>query len=86
MEPLKLPNKEEIHAAYKQGEEAVVTLFYETFQKLAERLQQMEDRLAKNSGNSGKPPSSDGLAKKPRACGTRAARKTVDRRGILAAR
>ena len=81
MEPLKLPNKEEIHTAFEQGEEAVVTLFYETFQKLAERLQQMEDRLAKNSSNSGKPPSSDGLAKKPKSLRHKSGKKSGGQAG-----
>lgn len=67
MEPLRLPNEEEIKAAYDQGQEAVVVLFYATFQKLAERIQQLEDQVAKNSNNSSKPPSSDGLAKKPKS-------------------
>lgn len=71
MEPLRLPSEEEIGDAYDQGKEAVIVLFYETLGKLAERIQDLEDQLAKNSGNSSKPPSSDGL-KKPR---TRSLRK-----------
>jgi transposase len=42
-------------------------LFYETFEKVIERFRKLEDQLAKNSSNSGKPPSSDGLAKKPKS-------------------
>ena len=67
MEPLQLPSEEEIRSAYDQGKEAVIALFYSTFQKMAERMQQLEDLVAKNSSNSGKPPSSDGLAKKPKS-------------------
>jgi len=67
MEPLRLPNDEEIGVAYDQGKEAVIALFHRTLGKLAERLQQVEDQLAKNSGNSSKPPSSDGLKKKPKS-------------------
>jgi transposase len=71
--------EEEVRAAARQGEEAVLALFrslvsnwagviqqqQETVQRLEERVQALEDQLAKNSRNSGKPPSSDGL-KKPR--------------------
>jgi transposase len=67
MEPLRIPNEAEIRAAYREGEDAVVKLFYETFGKMAERLQKLEDQVARNSGNSSKPPSSDGLKKKPKS-------------------
>jgi len=66
MEHYQLPNEEEVRRAYQQGEEAVVGLFRKmahNFKLLAARMQALEDRLAKNSSNSGKPPSSDGLNK-----------------------
>jgi len=58
-----MPSREDIHQAYLQGEEAVVALFEQTIVQLAERVQALEDQLAKNSHNSSKPPSSDGLKK-----------------------
>src|SRR4030066_2067514 len=64
MEPIRLPTDEEISAAYDQGKDVVTKLFHETFGKLAERMQRLEDQIAKNSGNSSKPPSSDGFKKK----------------------
>ena len=67
MEPLKLPSEAEIREAARQGEDAVVALVFAVIGILAERIQQLEDRVAKNSSNSGKPPSSDGLAKKPKS-------------------
>jgi transposase len=63
MEPLRLPSDEEISAAYDQGKEAVIALYHQTVGQLAARLQALEDRVSKNSRNSGKPPSSDGLRK-----------------------
>ncbi|MCX6005316.1 MAG: IS66 family transposase [Chloroflexi bacterium] len=66
MEPYELPNDEDVRRAYQQGEEAVIELvrkLTDNFKLLAARLQALEDRLAKNSSNSGKPPSSDGLNK-----------------------
>jgi len=62
---IQFPSREEIHTAYQQGEEAVVALFEETLSKLVDRIQALEDQIAKNSRNSSKPPSSDGL-RKPR--------------------
>lgn len=63
MEPIRLPSDQEISAAYDQGKDAVIMLFHETLGKLAERIQRLEDQIAKNSSNSGEPPSSDGLKK-----------------------
>src|SRR5512144_3102436 len=67
MSAFQLPNEEEIREAYRQGEVAVMALFQTTFLAIVERIQKLEDQLAKNSRNSGKPPSSDGYNQaKPR--------------------
>jgi transposase len=61
-----LPTPEQIRAIYHQGEEAMVnwiTQLVQVITQLELRVQQLEDQLGKNSRNSGKPPSSDGLAK-----------------------
>ncbi len=66
MTPNPLPTPEQIRAVYHQGEEATVALVEHLVQlitHLEARVQQLEDQLGKNSRNSGKPPSSDGLAK-----------------------
>jgi transposase len=66
MEPIQLPNDEEVRQAYQQGEEAMVVLvrkLTDNIKVLAARMQVLEDRLSKNSGNSSKPPSSDGYNK-----------------------
>jgi transposase len=63
MEPFQLPSDEEISAAYDESKEAVIVLFHRTVGQLAARVQALEDRVSKNSRNSGKPPSSDGLSK-----------------------
>nr|QNO51676.1 hypothetical protein IGDPAKFA_00030 [Methanosarcinales archaeon ANME-1 ERB6] len=73
------PNRDEIHAAYQQGEVAIVQLFgqfIQELQTLQDQLQALQDQLNKNSKNSSKPPSSDGL-KKPR---TRSQRKPGNRK------
>ncbi|RPI85696.1 MAG: hypothetical protein EHM41_10270 [Chloroflexi bacterium] len=69
MEPLQLPTEEEIRAVVRQGEDAVVSLVNSLIRVivvLTARLQVLEDQLAKNSSNSSKPPSSDGLKKPSR--------------------
>ena len=58
-----MPTRDEIHEAFLQGEEAVVALFERTIGQLALRVAALEDQTAKNSRNSSKPPSSDGLKK-----------------------
>ena len=58
-----MPSEEEIGAAYEQGKEAVVRLFHKSLEQFLIRIQALEDQMAKNSRNSGKPPSSDGLNK-----------------------
>jgi transposase len=66
MTPSQLPAHEQVHAAYEQGEAAVLALFDElvtVIRLLETRIQALEDQVAKNSSNSSKPPSSDGLKK-----------------------
>ena len=65
MSKLPLFSRENLESASK---EELITLILQMQQQtmhLEARIQDLEDRLAKNSSNSGKPPSSDGLAKKP---------------------
>jgi len=53
--------RHEFHTIYEEGEEATFALF----QQILARLTAVEEKVAKNSGNSSKPPSSDGLGKPP---------------------
>lgn len=53
----------------------------EVIAQQATRIQALEDQLAKNSGNSGKPPSSDGLKKKPTSQREKGKRKTGGQKG-----
>jgi transposase len=64
MTPTQLPTREEIRAIYQQGEEATIALIemlIGTIRALEARIQVLEDQLSKDSHNSSKPPSSDGL-------------------------
>ena len=66
MTSIHIPSQEEVRAAYQQGEEAVMGLFDQmthNISLLLDRVQALEDQLAKNSRNSNKPPSSDGINK-----------------------
>ena len=68
-----LPTLDEVRTAYREGEEAIVRLFIglvELYQMQEARLQELEARQNKDSHNSSKPPTSDGL-KKPHKHGLR---------------
>jgi len=61
-----LLEEQEIRAIYRQGEDAVVALIQglcAEIEALRVAVQLLKDQVNKNSSNSGKPPSSDGLAK-----------------------
>ena len=80
MRPQGLPTPEDVHAAYVQGEEAVLTLvgaLTALILDLQARVNAIEDQLGKNSRNSSKPPSSDGLPKlRTRSLRTRSGKKS----------
>ena len=50
-------------------------------QAQTDRIQALEDQIAKNSGNSGKPPSSDGLKKKPHSLREKGKRSSGGQKG-----
>src|SRR5258708_15393566 len=67
MKPTVLPTLDEIDAACEEGKAAVRALFEGPtgiIRELEAIIQQLEDQIAKNSQNSSKPPSSDGLEKR----------------------
>src|SRR6266571_2113672 len=80
MTPRGLPTPEDIHATYLQGEEATRALVGELtalILNLQARVEALEDHLGKNSRNSSKPPSSDGLQKpRPRSLRTSSGKKS----------
>src|SRR5919204_841568 len=80
MTPPGLPTPADVHAAYEQGEEAVLALvgaLTAIILDLQARVNALEDQLGKNSRNSSKPPSSDGLQKpRTRSLRTRSGKKS----------
>ena len=80
-------SQDDIRAIYHQGEDAVVELIMSLITKinaLYEKAQRLEDQLTKNSNNSNKPPSSDGLSKpSPKSLRKRHGRKSGGRQGML---
>src|SRR5262249_41605795 len=59
------------------------TSLREQVQALVARVQELERRLAKDSHNSGKPPSSDGLARKPKSLRKRSEKPSGGQPGLL---
>ena len=62
-----IPTKQDIRIIYRKGEDEVVIVIQDFAQKLSKKeqeLRRLRDQIAKNSRNSSKPPSSDGLKKK----------------------
>jgi transposase len=80
MRPRDLPTPDDVHAAYVQGEAAVLALVERLtalIVNLQTRVKAIEDQLGKNSRNSSKPPSSDGLQKpRTRSLRTRSGKKS----------
>lgn len=67
---LTMLTRDDVLALYATGPEAVVALIEQmqgALVVLNARVQELEARLAKDSHNSSKPPSSDGLARKPKS-------------------
>lgn len=60
---------------------AMILELREVIAQQSQRIQSLEDQLSKNSGNSGKPPSSDGLKKKPRSLREKGKRKSGGQKG-----
>lgn len=63
-------SRDEIRAIYADGEDAVIALVEGLLQRtvvLEERVEALENQLAKNSRNSSKPPSSDGFKPNPKS-------------------
>jgi len=72
--------REDIEKIYDQGKDAVVDLILqllERIEKLENNIEKLEGQLKKDSHNSSKPPSSDGLKKKKR---TRSQRKRTGKK------
>lgn len=89
MKPELAPSEEEMHAAYAEGEAAVVALilglmtsYSAIIEKLEGRIEALEGQLKKNSQNSSKPPSSDGQKKpEPKSQRERSGKRSGGQRG-----
>ena len=64
--PKQTISREEIRGIYQQGEDAVIALVEGLLNKI-EQLEVLENQAKKDSRNSSKPPSSDGLGKRTKS-------------------
>lgn len=68
--PKQTISREEIRGIYQQGEDAIIALvegLLHKIEQLEERLEVLENQAKKDSRNSSKPPSSDGLGKRTKS-------------------
>jgi transposase len=76
--------KEQFRQVYDQGLDATFALFdalQQAVESLEKRVAHLEGILAKNSGNSSKPPSSDGFVRPPKSLRERSGRKPGGQKG-----
>jgi transposase len=84
MELMDQITEDDIRAIYRLGEDETVAFIWnilQNYKTLAKRIQKLEDQIAKNSGNSSKPPSSDGLTKKPKSLRHKSGKKSGGQQG-----
>jgi len=72
-------DKKQLTELDKEALISIILTLQQSVEKQAAEIQSLRDQLAKNSGNSGRPPSSDGL-KEPR---TQSLRKKTGRRSAV---
>lgn len=77
-------SRDEIQAGYLKGEDAVIALvegLLEQIVVLEERVEKLENQQSKHSGNSSKPPSSDGFKPKPKSLRSKSERRSGGQKG-----
>jgi len=77
-------SRNEIRAVYAQGEDAVIALVEGLLARISvleERVEKLENQQSKHSGNSSKPPSSDGFKPKPKSLRSKSERRSGGQEG-----
>ena len=72
---------QDVLASLPESVQSYIRFLETSLQQLQIRVQELEARLAKNSSNSGKPPSSDGLKRLPKSERTRSGKKPGGQEG-----